>query len=282
MTYPREPFVTPARPRAALWRLLVGLGLIGAVYLGGAGLLLGGLSWGVADPEALLRGEDPLGVLLLLASFAPLVFGIWLCVRLVHGRGFATLLGRDWFLPFLRGALLVGLLVAAELFLAHRAGFRSLPGLPVQLWLLLLPVALVATAVQTLAEELLFRGYLLQQLAARFASPLMWLVFPALLFGFAHAQPAEFGTAWFYPVIGATLFGLISADLTARSGSLGLAWGMHFANNTVALCLLATGPIMTGLALRISPHDMKDLAETPWIFALDLVPMLIAWAILRR
>ncbi len=50
-----------------------------------------------------------------------------------------------------------------------------------------------ACLIQTGAEELVFRGYLQQQLAARFASPLIWMVLPALIFGAVHYDPATAG-----------------------------------------------------------------------------------------
>ena len=41
------------------------------------------------------------------------------------------------------------------------------------------------------AEELAFRGYLMQALAARFRSPLVWWLLPALLFGAAALEPGR-------------------------------------------------------------------------------------------
>jgi uncharacterized protein len=46
----------------------------------------------------------------------------------------------------------------------------------------------------------------------------------------------------------AATFGLIAADLTARTGSIGAAWGFHFANNTMAITILATDGTITGLS----------------------------------
>ena len=40
-----------------------------------------------------------------------------------------------------------------------------------------------------IAEEALFRGYLLQQLAVRNPSPLIWMVLPALVFAALHIDP---------------------------------------------------------------------------------------------
>ena len=57
-------------------------------------------------------------------------------------------------------------------------------------WLIGLIPALALILMQVAAEEVAFRGYLLQQLRARFRSPLVWAVLPALVFGALHFDPA--------------------------------------------------------------------------------------------
>ena len=58
------------------------------------------------------------------------------------------------------------------------------------LWLSFLPLAMAGILLQTGAEELLFRGYLQQQFAARFKSAGPWLILPSVLFGLAHYDPS--------------------------------------------------------------------------------------------
>lgn len=96
-------------------------------------------------------------------------------------------------------------------------------------------VGALAIFFQASAEELLFRGYLLQQLAVRFRSPWAWAVAPSALFGFMHfdaSEPAADAAAY---VFAATLFGLTAAYATWRTGGLGVAIGMHVAINLTAL-----------------------------------------------
>ena len=52
---------------------------------------------------------------------------------------------------------------------------------PLGEWLMGLAPALVLILWQVSAEEVAFRGYLLQQLRARVRSPLVWAVLPAFL-----------------------------------------------------------------------------------------------------
>lgn len=279
-----ERFIAPARPGAALWRLALGFGLIAAVYTGTifAATFAYGLVAGLPATAPLVPGRTPGGLLLMLASFAPLILGVVLAVRIVHRRDGRSLLGEAWLADFLRAALLLGLFYGGLLWLAHLSGQTTRPNLSPGLWLALLPLSLGAVLIQTLAEELLFRGYLLQQLAARFAARWVWRFLPALLFGAVHSQPGLFGDAWLFPVVAATLFGLIAADLTGRHGNIGMAWGLHFATNFFALTVVATGPAMTGLALRLSPHQVTDLPGMPLLMLADLAPLILAWAILRR
>lgn len=283
MPSPFERFVAPARPGAALWRLALGLGIISAVYIAlnlGAALAIVGLTG--RPPMTAVPGTTPVSALLMLLSFVPMVLGLILAVRLVHKRDGWSLLGEAWQSDFLRAAGLLILLYSSALLAWHLSGATTLPNLPPLTWVLLLPLAIGATLIQTLAEELLFRGYLLQQLAARFAARWLWFALPSLLFGFAHSQPGLLGDAWIFPVIAATVFGLIATDLTIRHGTLGMAWGLHFATNLFALTVVAAGPSMTGLSLRLAPHPVTELTDAPWLFLVDLLPLLFAWVLLRR
>lgn len=151
------------------------------------------------------------------------------------------------------------------------------PATPGGVWLVFLPLALFGILIQTGAEELVFRGYLQQQLAARFASPLVWLVFPSVLFGLAHYAPdALGGHAWL--VVAATgLFGLIAADLTARSGALGLAWGLHFANNALAILVVSAMGGLDGLALFRVPEGAEPAGGMGSMILADMVLMSVVW-----
>ena len=128
---------------------------------------------------------------------------------------------------------------------------------------------------QTAAEELAFRGYLLQGLAARFRSRLLWWGAPALLFGLLHWSPREGWPA----VLAAAALGLILADVTARSGNLSAAIGLHFANNAVALLVVAMPSPLAGLSLFVAGVDPADAATVQLLLLSDLAVTLIAYAV---
>ena len=121
---------------------------------------------------------------------------------------------------------------------------------PLWQWLLILPFALVATFVQTSAEEVYFRGFLQSTLAARFRSPLVWAVLPSIAFGLSHIFNAETPAEQFQIVVYTGAFGFFAADLTARTGTLGAAMGFHFAHNAVIFCIYGfEGSLEAPLAL---------------------------------
>jgi membrane protease YdiL (CAAX protease family) len=144
-----------------------------------------------------------------------------------------------------------------------------------QLLLWLLP-ALVMILLQSGAEELLFRGFLQQQLGARFGAPLIWMVVPSALFALLHYDPITFGDFAIYPMIWAFAFGLIAADLTARSGNLGAAIALHFCNNVFALLLSGSAGNMDGLALYVTALDPESLAHPLGILR-ESLSLLIVW-----
>ena len=282
-------YIAPAQPRAQIWRTVVGLFVTAVVYLAliAAGFAIHTVLFGPSQTRDLLASmavsSTPRTLLLVLATFLPMIIGLALACRWLHKRRLGSLIGsgpralRD----FSRAVAVFGLIygVGLVLYLLFGASERNLP---LGIWLTLLPLTALGLLLQTGAAELLFRGYLQQQLAARFARPLIWAVLPSVLFGLLHFDPARLGETAPYAVVGATVFGLMAADLTARSGSLGAAWGAHFANNFFAVALLSVDGTLTGLALRVTDYSIDELTPSPWLAATDLLPMLLAWWLLRR
>ncbi len=282
-------YVAPARAYPQIWRLALGLGLIAGVYFSWMALL-GGLLWLVSGLDGLgLRlhvigqGADPWSLLLLLSTFAGMALGAWAAARLLHKRGWRSLFGRPAVVlrDFTLGVAVM-LVVGGGLSLALLPFLPALePATLLPVWLAFLPLALLGIALQTGAEELVFRGYLQQQLAARFATPLVWMVLPSVLFGLAHYAPAEMGENTWLVVATTGLFGLIAADLTARTGALGLAWGLHFANNCLAILLVSAMGGLDGLALFQLPEGAAHAEVMRPLLLADMALMVAVWAACR-
>jgi uncharacterized protein len=262
-------FVEPARAVSDLRLLLIGTLAIEAafqtsVHLMEPFLLLVPL----ASPQEVLGGTTPRGLLIQLSSFAILGLAVVMISRRLHSRGFVSLIGPpDLALrQLLRVSLILGALVLIVEFLPpdlemlEQADMR-----PIAQWLAILPLALVALLIQTGAEELFYRGYIQQQLAARFSQTWVWMVLPSLLFALAHYSPSSAPTEAAQYLIWSFLFGLAAADLTARSGTLGPAVAFHLVNNALAFLLYAdAGSNDSGLSLFLFPTDQAlDLLLPP-------------------
>ncbi|MBM2575160.1 CPBP family intramembrane metalloprotease [Jannaschia sp. Os4] len=281
-----DRFVAPARRRPQIWRLVLGCVVAGVTYVGlffgvivAAALSLGIWPLDVALLE-LLTAETPRSVLIVLATFAGMMIGPMLAARLLHARS-----GRSLFGPGTGRAFVPALLITLGLFgailLILPQPFALVPNLPPGAWAVALVPALAGLALQTGAEEVLFRGYLQQQLAARFRHPLVWMGLPSVLFGLGHFDPTSQGANAWLIVAATTLFGLVAADLTRATGSIGAAWGFHMANNMTAMLVLAVDGPLSGLALYVTPFDAADTETLRPLIAQDMIVTVIAWALLR-
>lgn len=294
MSYaPYTPMIEAARHRPALWRLVAGA--VTAILLtflwAGAAILAVALveGEGLASAMRLMFGgaaDVPSRSILYLVLVGGLAFATLAAAALWQGRSRQSLIGRGpRVLRHFAIAAGITLLVASVLFLARSLAQGEtgvVRNLDLSTWLFWLPFALVALVMQTGAEELFFRGYLQSQLAARFRSPILWLVLPALLFGFAHFAPGlPGGNAWLY-VGFAALFGLLAGDLTARTGSLGAAWGWHFGNNALAVLVVATEGSVTGLGFwRTNESLLEPITLSPFML-FDVLILLGVWYAIRR
>lgn len=282
-----EAYVEPARIYPELWRTITGVLVIVLIYVGvfstmlvAAYPILGPLNYfgwimGLAAPTS------PAQTLFVLASFLGMGLGVLIAAPALHYREPGTLFGpaRDWARGFF-GALRVLIPAYALLFAAAAAMTPLEPNLSMATWLRVLPAALVLVLIQTGSEELLFRGYLQQQLAARFAWRAVWMGLPALIFAALHFNPMA-GMNNVLVLVGILAFALAAADLTERSGSLGTAMGWHFVNNVSSLLFFSVKGTITGLALYVTPFDVSDTASAPVSMALDLVAILVIWRLLR-
>ena len=280
-------FVAPARQYPALWRLGTGLVLVTAVYVLGIGAIFGvlvavaGFDGATMWMARMAAAETPTATLLVLSTFVGMGLGPIVAARVLHGRKLATLFGpwarllRHFAIAAFVCVLLNGLTALIP------SGLVPVANLQPGLWAAFLPLALVSILVQTGAEEILFRGYIQTQLAARFASPLVWMVLPSALFAVLHYQPGIMGeNAWI--VVGAVfLFALCAADLTARTGTIGAAWGFHFANNAVAILFLALDGPLSGLALYTLPMDSVPAAELRPMLMSGMGVTLAIWLVIR-
>lgn len=245
-------FIAPARAFRAVWRIaLVVLGFEIAFSVTPA-LIAPMVNWNVT-------AESPLLTLLDFAAFALPALALLALVRLIHHRGVRSLTGPAG--PFRRD--LGRVLLAVCIVLAVQQPFLLWPdwGRITEvrnpaIWAIWLIPALAAIAVQVGTEEIYFRGYLTQQLAALTPHRRVWLLIPSVYFGGSHLLNGgglADGVLW---ALWAGLLGAACSDLTARTGNLGAAVGLHLGNNLFATAVIGiTNMPGSGLALLLLPPE---------------------------
>ena len=259
-------FVAPARQRSELWRLGLSGILIGIAFF--AGTMISGLAvfvlFGKAVAEQVMSpgslGTTPASIIFILSGFVIVFLAVWGLVKLLHRRSLGTLFGND---PrrVAGNALIACAVMAAITGLGTAYSFFTagpVQNMPFGVWLGWMIPVLPLMLVQVTTEEMIFRGYLQQQLAARFRSPWVWMVLPSAIFGSLHYQPSVMGENALLAVLITVLIGVIAADITARTGNIGAAIGLHFVNNFFAMCFLSLKDGLSGVSLYVTPFSVAD------------------------
>lgn len=265
--------LAPAAPGRGLFAVILALVLVDLAY-GFTPTLLQLLVPGGDMPRGYWTGSTPWGMILGLASFGVTGAALALVVRHGFGRPFVSLLGdRSHILPdglaVAKGVSIILLAVFAMDILTAMIFAEQVR--PFGAWAMFAIVAMPAIFVQTSTEELIYRGFLQQQLGQMSSSPLAWMVLPSLLFGLSHIGYSSDFVENAHYVAWTFCFGLICADLTARTGSLGPALAVHFVYNCFAFLLIGwdNGP-NSGLALFLYPLDL--LGDSGEVMEVDFIP----------
>lgn len=274
-------YIEPARAHGTWWRVLLGvpfiLGTWFAVSMGLVALVsMGALAPLGLEPQTAMaigsggRMMPPGGVVVFLLTFLGLWAGLWVAVRLIHRRPFGTLFHparrRPGAHTMLRGAVLVLAFHAISLTVyAVVVGLPARTDLPLSLWAVWVVPIVLCIAMQATSEELLMRGYLLQQFAVWSRNPIIWAVIPSVIFAALHYDPEmEAGILW-RMLVHILIFAFIAAALVWRTGGLGAAMGLHIANNILAICAVGMEGSALGFELWLFPADTLER-----MFAFDL------------
>ena len=284
-----ERLVAPARDSASLTKLLGGCVMTFLIF-GMVGQGLASMLWSLTPEDdhaalsrALEHGTTPGAALLTMYYFAAWILALAVAVQAVHGRSLLRLLGppRE---TLVQCAVTIAAVVAVQAVVAlipNPPDLAATRNMAFGNWIMILPLALIGLAIQVSAEELMFRGYMQSQLAARFANPVIWLAVPSAIFAALHYAPAAYGASAWLVVIWAGLFGVAAADLTARSGTLGPAIGLHLVNNVSAILLVAPKGNLDGLALYTYPFSLTNSAMVSAWMPVDIMLLLCSWLAAR-
>lgn len=210
----------------------------------------------------------PGGLAAMLLSFSGIWIGLWLAMRFVHRQPLSALFGagrrlsRSGFARGFTAVILTSLLSEALVLLIRPEIARS--AISSASWLIFLLPVISLAFIQTSAEEVLFRGYLMRALAARFASPLVWFVLPVVAFTVLHWGASANPAVHLSGVLTIGAFALVLAATVWRTGNLGAAFGAHLANNLFGFTLISHQDTYGALALY-----MGASLEGPGWTALD-------------
>lgn len=272
------------------WRYLMGLGFImfatifvGGVPLGAAVIYLaiaGNPATSVDMTTGALIGVNPaISLALSLAPFVFAFFALLITAQVIHARPAASLVapGRPIRWGRLAGGFLVWLVVAAVITVAEALIFPGRYSLTLDL-AHLLPFAVVALLLfplQSSAEELFFRGYLLQGLGLLTRNRLLLAGVTGLIFAGLHIENPEVGSEFWLVMAFYFVFGVVLALITLRDNGLELALGIHAANNLFT-ALVAN---FKGSAVE-SPSIFTAAGFTPWYSLIStVIGLAVAWVI---
>jgi hypothetical protein len=196
------------------------------------------------NPETLqFEGVEPLLSYLVL-NFASifLLAGLYISVRFLHQRRMITLVTPNEQVRWKRifqgfGLYFLLTFVISFVGIVLSPSEYQLTFKPSQ-FLVFLPIALVITPIQTSAEELFFRGYLLQGIGLKTRSLLIPILGDSLLFMLPHMQNPEVKSNWFLMALLYLLLGIFLGVITVKDNSLELAMGVHAANNLFVVLIL--------------------------------------------
>lgn len=263
--------------------MFIGINIAGlAIFIAGYFAVDGNMKLLMADASNNLMNigiDKNLYLAMMIFTFMVALWVLYLCVKHIHGRKFKTIItsrakidwNRFWFAFILWGSItaittFVGINLSPE---ELTWNFKPVP------FFILLLVAVFMLPFQTSAEELVFRGYLMQGLGIAAKNRWFPLLVTSLAFGLLHGANPEveklgWGIMVFY--IGTGLFYGIT---TLMDEGTELALGLHAVNNIMAAILVTTDwTVFQTNALYIDTSE-PELTWDAYIPVFVLYPLLL-------
>ena len=272
-------YIEPARSETRWWMVILTLTLWIVFYM----ILSSSFVFAMNlffDLGELQQGVfiTPSAVYVLLLTFIIWIIVFLTVVKLFHKRGIISLLGnskRKFLYNFCVAIGISAVFLVLSYYLAP-SDDQIIENLTFYRWLSVLPIGVCLMFFQVSAEELLFRGYLQQQFAVWIKNRWFYMAVPSGIFGLMHYDGSMGVDVGLIVVATTGLLGLFLADLTYRTGNLGAAIGVHFANNFSAMFWISYQEQISGLARYTAPAFFNE----PAMFVEAAKSMLIATSIL--
>ncbi len=271
------------------WRYVLGLVVILFAWLvvgTGASVLVAFALSGQADYSVL----GPFGkFLFVMAGFPFFLSGVLIAVTLIHRRYPRTLVTAreriDWrrigqgFVAWSVPACLIGVL-GQYLFYPDSFSFNF----DLATFALFVPLALVFTAIQTTAEELFFRGYIVQGASMISTNRVFLALVAAVVFTLPHLLNPEVSAGGWLTVFSNYFLvpGLLWTVVSLIDGTTELAIGVHFANNIGSILLFnITGSAVTTPALFTISEYHATYGALSVLVAIPIF-LVIAYKVFKR
>lgn len=229
--------------------------------------------------------EGPLKLALILLVFSGILIGVLIATPVIHKRPVLSVLtGAEsfrWRRVIRAGLLWLVMLMVLELigYLIDPELYTFRTDLTPFFWALL--VCVIVLPFQTSAEEVLLRGYLMQQIGLLTIKPWVPIIVTSLIFGLLHGgnpEVVQFGLAKSMTLYIA--MGLFFGIITVMDDGLEAPLGIHYINNFFAFVIVGyTGSVFEGVPSLI----VKETEELTWLaVGSNLAVMVVILLILKR
>lgn len=243
------------------WMYLFGISLTVMAYLVIGGLMVmpllsRALEMGVTQSELVANQYivfDPVRLnidknIILIIQFGLFVaafIGLYMAIRFIHHKRFITLITafeKFRFKPFFFAFSLWSVILLIATVVSYFTNSEDMVlQFDLKRFLMLFLICIVFLPIQTLTEEVFFRGYMMQGLSQVFKNGLFPMIITSLFFGIAHLSNPEadaFGSSLMFVYY--VVFALFLSSITLLSEGLELAYGIHLANNLLSALLVTS------------------------------------------
>ena len=189
---------------------------------------------------SLLMGKNRLFLWMML-PFSFVFITLLVCLTKIHKLPFLKIFTSrdafDWkrfFVAFSLWSLMVVTVTALELML--NADFEII--FNAQKFMTLFFLSIILLPIQTSAEELMFRGYILQGLNKRTGNAILSVIISGLMFGMMHISNPEIAKIGYHILIYYVAVGIVLGFIVYFDSGLELSLGFHAANNLITALLI--------------------------------------------
>jgi membrane protease YdiL (CAAX protease family) len=191
---------------------------------------------------SLLMGKNRLFLWMML-PFSFIFVTLLICLTKIHQLPFLKIFTSrdkfDWkrfFVSFSLWSLMVVTVTALELML--NADFEII--FNAQKFMTLFFLSIILLPIQTSAEELIFRGYVLQGVNKLTGNAILSVVISGLMFGMMHISNPEIAKMGYHILIYYVAVGIVLGFIVYFDSGLELTLGFHAANNLITALLITS------------------------------------------